>query len=175
MTPTRAGTFIYHTHWHDVAQLTSGLYGPLIVIEPGETFDPSTDKTFLLGRAGPDAFHDPILLNGSAQPVALELTAKVSYRFRFINMTPNDSYLTVALTQDGRLSQWRAVAKDGGTLPPSQARTIDASQLITVGETFDFQFTPPVPGVYELAVATPTSLPPVQKLSQVVLVSPAKP
>ena len=29
MTPPRSGTFIYHTHWHDVAQLAGGLYSPL--------------------------------------------------------------------------------------------------------------------------------------------------
>ena len=32
-TPPRAGTFIYHTHLHDYRQLTSGLYGPLMVRE----------------------------------------------------------------------------------------------------------------------------------------------
>ena len=42
-TPPRAGTFIYHTHLHDHRQLSSGLYGAMIVIEPGETFDPATD------------------------------------------------------------------------------------------------------------------------------------
>ena len=38
LTPPRAGTFIYHTHWHDEAQLAGGLYGPLIVLEPGERY-----------------------------------------------------------------------------------------------------------------------------------------
>ena len=36
-TPPRAGTFIYHTHLHDHRQLSSGLYGAMIVTEPGET------------------------------------------------------------------------------------------------------------------------------------------
>ena len=175
MTPPRAGTYIYHTHWHDVAQLTSGLYGPLIVVEPGERFDPSTDKIFVIGRGGPDTFRDPIVLNGSAQPNALDLIANVRYRFRFINMTPNDSYLTISLTQEGKPVQWRAIAKDGATLPDSQARVANASRLITVGETMDFQFTPPAPAVYQLAVATPTSLPPVQKLLQVLVVSAGRP
>jgi FtsP/CotA-like multicopper oxidase with cupredoxin domain len=38
MTPPRAGTFIYHTHWHDNVQLLNGLYGPLIVLEPGQKY-----------------------------------------------------------------------------------------------------------------------------------------
>ena len=32
-TPPRAGTFIYHTHVHDNRQLTSGLYGALLVVD----------------------------------------------------------------------------------------------------------------------------------------------
>src|SRR5580704_4234632 len=47
MTPPRAGTFIYHTHWHDPSQLTNGIYGPLLVLPPGEKFDPSSDLTFV--------------------------------------------------------------------------------------------------------------------------------
>jgi FtsP/CotA-like multicopper oxidase with cupredoxin domain len=52
MTPPRAGTVIYHTHWHDTAQLTSGLYGPMFVIEPGQKVDPEVHKIFVLSRQG---------------------------------------------------------------------------------------------------------------------------
>src|SRR5262249_50901885 len=34
ITPPRAGTFIYHTHWHHTKQLREGPTGPLIVLEP---------------------------------------------------------------------------------------------------------------------------------------------
>jgi manganese oxidase len=34
-TPSRAGTFIYHTHWHNPGQLAGGIYGPIVVLEPG--------------------------------------------------------------------------------------------------------------------------------------------
>jgi FtsP/CotA-like multicopper oxidase with cupredoxin domain len=33
-TPPRAGTFMYHSHFNEFQQITSGLYGPLIVLEP---------------------------------------------------------------------------------------------------------------------------------------------
>jgi manganese oxidase len=33
--PPRAGTFAYHTHFNDFAQLSTGLYGALIVFEKG--------------------------------------------------------------------------------------------------------------------------------------------
>ena len=45
-TPSRAGTFIYHEHSGDDDQLGGGLYGPLIVLEPGQRFDPATDHIF---------------------------------------------------------------------------------------------------------------------------------
>jgi FtsP/CotA-like multicopper oxidase with cupredoxin domain len=35
-TPPRAGTFMYHTPLNDEAQISSGLYVPLIVVEPGK-------------------------------------------------------------------------------------------------------------------------------------------
>ena len=43
-TPPRAGTFIYHTHLDDIRQLSSGLYGPIIVLEPGQSLDPDRDR-----------------------------------------------------------------------------------------------------------------------------------
>ncbi len=49
-TPPRSGTFIYHTHLHDYVQLSGGMYGPLIVLDEGETFDPATDHVVVLGR-----------------------------------------------------------------------------------------------------------------------------
>jgi FtsP/CotA-like multicopper oxidase with cupredoxin domain len=39
MAPPRAGTFIYHTHWHDQDQLENGIYGPLVVLPTGQKFD----------------------------------------------------------------------------------------------------------------------------------------
>src|SRR5258708_33601964 len=65
-TPPRAGTFIYHTHMDDVRQLSSGLYGPLIVLPPGKSFDPETDRVLVISKAGPG--EKPIWLNGSQTP-----------------------------------------------------------------------------------------------------------
>jgi FtsP/CotA-like multicopper oxidase with cupredoxin domain len=155
MTPPRAGTFIYHTHWHDIAQLTSGLYGPLIVVEPGQKFDPEADKVFIIGGSGPDESVYPMLLNGSAQPGPLVLKAGTRYRLRFINISPNDSDAKVSLLADSKPVQWRAIAKDGWTLPQAQATLRPAQQGITVGETRDFEFVAGQPGKLELEVAMP--------------------
>ena len=49
----RAGTFMYHTHMNDFEQLTSGVYGPIVVLEPGRRFDAATDHVFIAGWDGP--------------------------------------------------------------------------------------------------------------------------
>lgn len=150
MTPPRAGTFIYHTHWHDITQLTGGMYGPLLVMEPGQTFDPAVDKVFVLGRSGRNEMRDPLVLNGSPQPGLMVLLAGQSYRFRLVNITPNDGLVTTSLVMENHPVKWRPVAKDGADLPHEQAAERDAIQIISVGETYDFEFAPKEPGDYLL-------------------------
>ena len=154
-TPPRVGTFIYHTHWHDFRQLTGGLYGPLIVLPPGQKFDPETDKTITIGLGGGDDLKSPLLLNGSAQPAPLQLKAGVAYRLRLINMTPNGAALAVSLLAKGQPVHWRAIAKDGADLPPLQATAKEARQVVSVGETYDFEFQPTEKGDLRLEVLRP--------------------
>jgi FtsP/CotA-like multicopper oxidase with cupredoxin domain len=150
-TPPRAGTFIYHTHIDDIRQLSSGLYGAMIVLEPGQSFDPVTDKTMLLSVRGPSD-NTPILFNGSEEPGAIELKAGVKYRLRFINITPHDPRLTVSLLSGSSLVSWRAIAKDGADLPSSQATLRPARQIVSVGETYDFEFEPQSAGDLRLEI-----------------------
>lgn len=150
MTPPRAGTFIYHTHWHAIDQLTGGMYGALLVLPPGEKYDPATDKVFILGRGGANDFVDPLVLNGSPQPPILFLIVGQKYRLRLINITPNDAAVGLSLTKDGAPVKWRSIAKDGADLPPPQVSEQSAVQLFSVGETYDYEFTPTKVGPYEL-------------------------
>lgn len=151
MTPPRAGTFIYHSHWHERKQLGAGLTGPIIVLPPGEKFDPATDKTFVFTRDGTDGL-EPLLLNGIPQPAPIPLTAGTRYRLRFINITPVDSDLTYSITDgNGNLLQWRAIAKDGWDLPSEQTSLKPAREnQLSVGETRDYFFTPDKPGEFYL-------------------------
>lgn len=157
MAPPRAGTFIYHTHWHDELQLATGMYGALIVVDTGNPFDPETDKVFVIGGGSPgDAA--PVLLNGAAQPQTMKLRVGLRYRFRIINITTNAAGLRVALREgrgDGGLVNWRAVAKDGADLPASQAIIKPADQRVAVGETYDFEFQHDKPGEVQLEVYRP--------------------
>jgi FtsP/CotA-like multicopper oxidase with cupredoxin domain len=155
MTPARAGTFIYHTHWHDVEQLTGGMYGPLLVLEPGQKYDPETDKVFVVGRGGPNEMKDPLVVNGSPQPSLMVLLTGHAYRFRFVNITPNDHLVATTLVTDGHPGKWRALAKDGADLPPQQTTEQEAVQSVRVGETYDFEFAPKQAGDYELRFCSP--------------------
>jgi FtsP/CotA-like multicopper oxidase with cupredoxin domain len=154
-TPPRAGTFIYHTHWHNFLQLTGGLYGPLIVLQPEQTFDPETDIPVVISLGGAFDLKSPILLNGSAQPEPLRLKAGQKYRLRFINITANGNGFQVSLLDDSSPARWRAVAKDGEDLPPAQASKQDARLVIAVGETYDFEFEPTIKGDLRLEVLRP--------------------
>ena len=141
-TPPRAGTFIYHTHADDMRQLAHGLYAPLIVLEPGERWDPATDHVLMIGGAFEGANY-VVALNGSTSPRPLELRAGVRHRFRVINMTideeANLSWFASADSADSTRVTWRAIAKDGAVLPDRMATVRAATLHIAPGETYDFE------------------------------------
>lgn len=140
----RSGTFIYHTHADESKQLNSGLYGPLLVAEPGQPIDTTTNRIFLLGLGGPGD-ESPPWVNGSSTPTAITLEPGRTYRFRLINITPNGRE-DVVLRADSVVQQWRAFAKDGASLPEWQATMRPAQVHMGAGETTDFEFTPTRPG-----------------------------
>jgi FtsP/CotA-like multicopper oxidase with cupredoxin domain len=148
LTLRRAGTFIYHTHLNDVEQLSAGLYGPLIVLEPGERWDPTRDFVFVSGWNS--AFGEEVaVVNGDTTEAPLRLRAGVRYRLRFINIAPAD-HITFKIERDGALAEWQVMAKDGADLPAQQVVRAPATRGFSEGETFDVFFTPPAPGTYTL-------------------------
>ena len=147
LTQPRAGTFIYHTHLHDDQQLVSGLYGPIVVLEPGTTFDPATDHVFLLGMDGNEA----LLLNGDSLPPGLSWSEGRSHRLRFINIGAFGRF-TWRLTSSDTLVQWRPVARDGADLPASQQTVGPATTILDAGETADFELTDARAGTYRLEI-----------------------
>jgi FtsP/CotA-like multicopper oxidase with cupredoxin domain len=153
LTLPRAGTFIYHTHLNDLEQLTSGLYGAIIVVEPGKPFDPRTDHIFLVSWDGPEQPPN-IVVNGTATPPPLTMDYGSTHRLRLINIGVA-GIVRFALQRDTTIVAWRAVAKDGADLPPSQATNRRAVQSVMVGEAYDFEFTPPERGSYTLSIDGP--------------------
>jgi FtsP/CotA-like multicopper oxidase with cupredoxin domain len=153
-TPRRAGTFIYHTHSHDNLQLASGLYGAIVVLEPGETFDPTVDHILVLGMIGPlDAKNpnrNPIAVNGKGTELnvpegpkpRLRLVRGISNRLRLINITTLAEASVSLLNPSGAL-EWTLVKKDGADVPASDRVARPAQeQVVAVGETYDFIVTP---------------------------------
>jgi len=145
ITPPRAGTFIYHTHLHDYRQLSSGLYGPLIVVENGETFNPATDHVVVIGRRGltteiESILGDPasVVLNGERAP-RFVWKAGVSHRIRLVNITPDDIFTVSLQTADGPVT-WKPLTKDGAAVPAAESSPGPARQTIAVGETYDFEY-----------------------------------
>jgi FtsP/CotA-like multicopper oxidase with cupredoxin domain len=153
LTLRRAGTFIYHTHLDDFEQLTSGLYGAIVVLEPGRRFDPATDHVYVVGWDGPGDPADYVV-NGDTIAPPLELAAGVTHRFRFVNIGMAGRVI-FSLTADSALAVWQPVAKDGADLPPDQAHPAPATRLLAVGETFDALFLPAAPGAYRLTASPP--------------------
>lgn len=155
MQPPRAGTFIYHTHWHDVEQLTGGVHGALIVLPPGHTYDPATDKSFVFTQSPGDPFGGAMLLmNGTPQPGELALKTGVTYRLRFINITPSVDNLQVSLRKAGAPVQWRWIAKDAADVPTPA--WVNADQHVGVGETYDFTYRADAPETLTLEGWSPS-------------------
>ncbi|HZV76158.1 MAG TPA: multicopper oxidase domain-containing protein [Candidatus Babeliales bacterium] len=149
-TPPRAGTFIYHTHLNDVVQSMGGLSGPLIVLPPGERFDPATDHVIEISTPRNFANYFDLNVNGTLKPAALTVASGVPQRFRFINMTMFDFNAVVALASSSGPASWTPIAVDGADLPLPLRVEEPAVQHITIGQTRDFSFTAPAPGEYSL-------------------------
>ena len=153
LTLRRAGTFIYHTHLNDLEQLTSGMYGAIVVLEPGQRYDPRTDHLFVVGW---DGLQEPphLLVNGDSLPAPLVLQAGVHHRLRFvfIGLVNGDEFSL--RTNDGPV-KWRTLAQDGYEKSPAAQHVVDAKVAGWAGQTFDFDFLPSAPGEYMLIAGDP--------------------
>ena len=127
------------------------MYGALLVLEPGQRYDPAADHIFIAGYDGPrvPGGREPLVVNGKSAtvpaadaPVPMMLRPNVPNRLRLINITPNNVALTFLLLEGFKPVMWKAVAKDGAELPPQQSTSREARQLVSVGETYDFEIQP---------------------------------
>jgi manganese oxidase len=149
-TPPRAGTFMYHTHMDEEAQLTRGMYAPMIVLEPGENYDPARDLVFMFGLAVIDGRQQRVL-NGRKTPSPLEMEVGKRYRLRLINILPA-APIQFMLVKDTTRVSWRPISKDGATLPRARMNQEPAVVNIGVGETYDFEWIPRETGNFMLKV-----------------------
>jgi len=148
MTPPRAGTFMYHTHMDELRQQFGGLVGALIVLEPGERWDPARDLVILISDGVPDR----VYINGSLAPAPIELEVGRTYRLRIADIAVFRQVLGVRLVRDSTPLAWRPIAKDGFALPAAQATVRPSVVNLPSGETADFELTPDRPGEVALEV-----------------------
>ena len=148
VTPRRAGTFMYQTHLDDLRQQYGGLVGALVVLEPDQRWDPARDLLVLLSDGVPQRMY----INGSLTPPPIDLEVGRTYRLRLADIAVYRQVLRVRLVRDSALVSWRAIAKDGFTLPTSQATVRPSIVSLPSGETADFEFTPDRPGDIVLEV-----------------------
>ena len=158
-TPPRAGTFMYHSHFDEFGQISSGLYGSIVVLDHGRRYDGDTDRVLVLSDDGPtrNLIRGPFpraLLNGESQPKPIQLRAGFTYRFRLINIR-TDYEATVSMFDDEEPAEWRVVAKDGADRPASQATVRPATLTFAAGEIYDVEFTPTAPGILTLQFGAP--------------------
>jgi manganese oxidase len=167
-TPPRSGTFMYHSHVNEVRQHRAGLVGPLIVRDAPESL-PNDDQVFFI-KAMRDLRVAPnrVEINGMSNPDTVVLHSGKTARLRFIGLSifnPNATVLVTARRdsvyvnpRDTLVLRWRSVAKDGADLPEANRTTRLAQQMVSMGETYDFEITPRERGHLRIEVraASPT-------------------
>jgi manganese oxidase len=161
-TPPRSGTFMYHAHINEVRQQGSGLVGALLVRDPGTTASADEHVFFLKGsRLGPSAVF-PLDINGVANPDTVVLHVGRPARLRFMSLASVNPNATVWITarpdslfinrDDSMVVRWRPIAKDGADLPAAARAERLARQIVSMGETYDFEYTPSRRGILRLEV-----------------------
>lgn len=167
MTPPRSGTFIYHSHVDEPRQHRAGLAGALIVRDRA-SIDTVEDHVFFIknARAGSLASSE-FEINGKQNPDTLVLRVGRRYRLRFIGLQVTNPNAAVSLTarsdsvsgnpRDASIVEWRPVAKDAIELPEAEQTLRPARSVVTMGETYDFEFVPARRG--ELRIEVRVSVP----------------
>jgi FtsP/CotA-like multicopper oxidase with cupredoxin domain len=152
-TPPRAGTFLYHSHLHELHQIESGMYGAIIVTDKPR--DKTHDLVVIAGGGGPVVFKNLespyALVNGRRFPPPLKLVAGETYRLRLVAIHP-EWRISMTLRNDSTTARWRAIAKDGADLPPRQATERNATIVMGPGETADFEYKPMKAGEWRIDV-----------------------
>jgi manganese oxidase len=152
LTLMRPGTYIYHSHFDDVRQIASGLYGPLIVMAENQVYDPKTDHYYMVGwkSSEPKSLED-FGLNGTTQQPIQNARVGESHRLRLINIQPAGE-IKIRMEMDSIPFPIKSIAKDGTDFPFIQQTYLKESAFFGVGETADFEFKPLKAGIYNLKV-----------------------
>ena len=154
-TPPRSGSFMYHAHVDEPREEQAGLEGALIVRDRGAPVSPD-DHVFFFKGGG---------VNGEPNPDTVVFHVGRPARLRFFNLANWEVTTFFSLTarpdsvarlaNDTLLASWRWLAKDGFDLPSSRQLPRPARQLVSMGETYDFEYTPVNKGTLRLELRGP--------------------
>jgi manganese oxidase len=138
MTPRRSGTFIYHSHDETGSQLGSGLYGALLVMEPGQARDTTRDHLIVLGLRGVNNTAC-LAVNGDSLPKPLSLSAGVAHRLRFVSIPASERVFIDLVRGDSTVQSWIPLAYDGAELSGDRQVARRARTVMSAGQTLDVQ------------------------------------
>ena len=144
ITPPRAGTFIYHTHTDDRAQLSAGLYGAFVVLPTAQVDRASSDRVAIISEHGIELPDDS----------ELAIDATRSTRLRVISISIVEP-MRLRLVHDTTALPWTPVAKDGADLPAMQRRTAADELVFGEGETMDLELPANLPSGSALELRFP--------------------
>jgi FtsP/CotA-like multicopper oxidase with cupredoxin domain len=154
-TPPRSGTFMYHAHVDEPREEQAGLEGALLVRDRGDSVF-ADDYVFFFKGGG---------VNGEANPDTVVFHVGRPARLRLLNLANWEVMTFFSLTarpdsvgrlaNDTLLVPWRWLAKDGFELVPAQQLPHPARQLVSMGETYDFEYTPVRKGTLRLELRGP--------------------
>ena len=150
-TPTRAGTFIYHAHGSNPWELAEGVFDALIVLNPGEKYDPAHEVLLVIGAGNLGFGPKPVTINGSDASPEISLQHGIDYRVRVVNMA-SSLETDITLGSAANPVTWREIAKDGVAVPARLAQPTNAFVHIVSGETYDFALRVDTPGEVPLEV-----------------------
>lgn len=153
-TPRRSGTFIYHTHADERYQLPMGLYGALLVVEPGTRPDPSREQVIVVGGDGYPRDGEEGLVNGAVEPPPVAVRAGHPFRLRLVSIHYGDR-IRFRLLRDTTLATWRWLAQDGADLPAAERLVRPAEWLTGPGMTGDVEIAEALPGRLTLLIDAP--------------------
>jgi FtsP/CotA-like multicopper oxidase with cupredoxin domain len=170
--PPRAGTFMYHSHSNEMQQIASGLYGTIVVREPGAPRDTTADRVLVFADGGPTINFfvppPPVLVNGHADPAPMTVPAGRTVRLRMVNIR-SELLTRVALLADSVPVRWRVVAKDGMPVAASRQRDVPASLVFSPGEIYDVEVQVPADRPLTLRWLSDNLPPPLQAPHTMVL------
>jgi manganese oxidase len=152
-TPPRSGTFPYHSHLHEMRQISSGMYGAIIVSDSPR--DTTKDHLIVAGGGGLPEFYkqgpSTLLVNGKMNPRPIVMTVGDTNRLRIVSIHA-DEVLNFRFGTEDQAARWRPLAQDGADVPPALRVSKPALARLGPGETADFTYVPTKPGAMQLEV-----------------------